>query len=205
MKLIHITWTIVLLVNMQIAYASKLSDDGRYDLRTVIENYSEINKVKVLVDPRIAGRVSVFGDNLENISYGDLLTILRVHDFTAYKSGEYIIIVPLALAKQLPMPNVEEGIEYLPNEYMTDYIHLEKACPTELLVVLRPILPPTSHVAPINEPRSILVTAVYEKLKLVRELIYNIEDNLAEVANCEITKKHNKKLIGTPASQSNNN
>src|SRR3984957_8475277 len=61
---------------------------------------------KFIVDPRVHGEAEIVGQDTSNISFSDLLTILHIYGYTAIESGGYASVVPDAVARQVPTPQI---------------------------------------------------------------------------------------------------
>jgi general secretion pathway protein D len=72
------------------------------DLDQLLTRVSEATGKKFLVDPRV--RVRVYGvPKIENVTYAELLTILRIHGFAAVEIGGRVNILPDANVPFLPV------------------------------------------------------------------------------------------------------
>ena len=162
-------------------------DGSLHPIEDVVSSYSKASGEKVLLDPRVKGRVNLIGQSLSNISFENLSAILSVHSYSSYRSGGYLVIVPSNLIKLHPLDLVEEGGKYHPNQVVRDLILFNKACPADLVPVLRPLVPVTSHFAVITSPRALLITDVYDNTVKLREIIARIESNLDKVKKCTVT------------------
>jgi type II secretory pathway component GspD/PulD (secretin) len=71
-------------------------------LDQLLTRVSEATGKKFLVDPRV--RVRVYGvPKIENVTYAELLTILRIHGFAAVEIGGRVNIPPDANVRFLPV------------------------------------------------------------------------------------------------------
>jgi len=128
------------------------------DIRALINTVSEITGRNFIVDPRVKGQVTVVSGgplNAEQI-YEVFLNVLAVHNFSAVASGAVTKIVPNNIVKQEPTPTTygETGDDGA--DQITQVYKLKHASVQELVPILRPLLPPTSHFA-AHAPSNTLV------------------------------------------------
>ncbi len=154
------------------------------DIRQIISQYAETSGEVVQVDPRVKGKISLYGPSMPKLSYDNLATILATHNFASYRAGGFLIIVPTNIIKQEPIELVTEGQSYAAGQIVTDIIELEKLCPIDLVPLFRPLVPPTSHFAPMIEPRAILVTDTYKNTQRLREIAKRLESRLDKKQKC---------------------
>lgn len=161
-------------------------DEDSITLREVINRYASDSGESVLVDPRVKGKVALLGGSTKSLSYDNFTTILKVHNFASYRSGGYLIVIPLNVIKQQAIELLKPEQKYVANELVTDIINLKKTCPQDLVPILRPLVSPTSHFAVITSPRALLITDTYQNTQRLREIIARIEIGMKTKKNCMI-------------------
>lgn len=181
-KIIQIV-ALLLITNSVVAQAQATKSDS-INVREIISHYAKTSGEIVQVDPRVKGHISLYGQSLQELSYDNLTTILNTHNFGSYRSGGFLIIVPSNIIKQASLELVTEGKQYVSNQMVTDLIELEKLCPMDLVPILRPLVPPTSQFAPIQNPRSLLITDTYGNTKRLREIVQRLEARLDKKQKC---------------------
>lgn len=151
-------------------------------------------KTKVLVGQKDAdSRIQVnFGT--DTINYGQLLTQLKINEYTAYKSKDYIQIIPIRDARFLAIPTVEKGKNYYEDEVVTDYLKPEKACAVKIMAALRPLVPPYGHLTTFDDNNTLIISDTYGNIQRIKNAIAAIDANLSGVQNCDSseTKKTTK-------------
>src|SRR6266581_3165803 len=83
--------------------ASETSDSG-IPIEHIIATVAHKTGKKYLIDPRVNARVHIVGQDLSNITYSDLLTILQLNGFQATEGGGYIQVIPNAGIRQWAVP-----------------------------------------------------------------------------------------------------
>lgn len=128
------------------------------DINALISLVSQVTGKSFIVDPRVKGKVTlVSGVGLPaDKLYEIFLSVLEVSNFAAIQSGEVIKILPKNLVKQHPTPTSDSPSGS--DEQITHIVTLEHASAVELLPILRPLLPPTDHIAPHAGSNTLILT-----------------------------------------------
>jgi beta-lactamase regulating signal transducer with metallopeptidase domain len=132
------------------------------------------------------------------LSYGQLLSQLKINGFTAYKSSGYIQIIPISEARAYAIPVVEKGKVYADDEYVTDSIHLQKACAGNVLATVRPLVPRDGHLTTLETANTLIITDFYQNIVRVKATIKSLEDNIKEPTPCPAFKVVQKIKPPTP-------
>ena len=144
------------------------------DINALISLVSQVTGKSFIVDPRVKGKVTlVSGAGLPaDKLYDVFLSVLDVSNFAIVPSGAVDKILPKNLIKQYPTPN--RKIPGNNDEQITHIVTLEHASVNELLPILRPLLPPTDHVAPHAGSNTLILTGtsanISRTLGLIRRL-----------------------------------
>ncbi|MBX2837780.1 MAG: hypothetical protein KTR35_13055 [Gammaproteobacteria bacterium] len=158
-------------------------------LEEMIFSYSVNSGEKVVVDPRVKGRARVFGKDIRNLSFEELLTVLDVYNMATYRVGELLMVVPANEIKAQAIPLVTDGKSYSPSETVTDIISMKNYCGDELLAMLRPLLAPTDHFVPVQSSRAILITSTYVNTQRIREMVDRIDELKSKKSDCSEAQK----------------
>ena len=117
------------------------------ELRSVIEAVSSITGKNFIIDPRVRAEVTLLSSTpmSSEAFYEAFLSLLQVHGFVAVTSGEIIKIVPDASSRQYPgSPNIEDASN---EDFVTHVIEINNISATQLVPILRPLLPQYGHLA----------------------------------------------------------
>lgn len=147
------------------------------DIRALINTVSEVTGKNFIVDPRVKGKVTlVSGGPLDaNEIYSVFLSVLEVHNFSAVPSGEVTKIIPSNIVKQSPTPTEYAGPESSDDSQITQVLRLKHASVQELLPILRPLLPPTSHFAAHGPTNTLVFTDTASNINRLLEIIDRID------------------------------
>ncbi len=119
------------------------------NIEALIAAVSQITGKNFIVDPKVKGKVTLIsGDkmNAEQV-YQVFLSVLEVNNFSAVESGGVVRIVPSGQAKQSPIPTSLTTPGFLGDTQVTQVYQLKHGSVQDLVPVIRPLLPPTSHFA----------------------------------------------------------
>ena len=91
-----------------------------------------------------------------DLIYNIFLSVLEVHNFSAVPTGDIIKILPSNIIKQRPTRMSTGATVNSVDEQLTQVYQLKHGSVQEMVPILRPLLPPTSHFAP-HAPTNTLV------------------------------------------------
>ena len=106
--------------------------------------------------------------------YKVFLSILEVHNYSAVPSGSVIKIIPEANARQRPLPISTNQPSKEGDELITQLVQLNHVPATQLVPILRPLIPQSGHLA-AYVPTNTLILAdrasnVRRILRIIREV-----------------------------------
>ena len=126
---------------------------------------------KFIVDPRIHGEAEIVGQDTSNISFSDLLTILHVYGYTAIESGGYLSVVPDAVARQVPTPQIT-GKETRPDaEFVTKIITVRSISAAQLVPMLRPMIPQMGHLVALPSVNKLILVDTFANVQRLQAVI----------------------------------
>ena len=150
------------------------------DIRTFIEQVSDITGYSFIVDPRVKGEVTVISNtemSAEDI-YNMFESVLRVHGYASVRSGSVVKIVPNQSAKQEDLPLTDKGAN---NEKMvTRVIPVQNTNATELVPILRPMVPQYGHLAAVSSANALIISDHASNIERMVEIIRRIDSAESE-------------------------
>ncbi len=116
------------------------------DIRQVVEAVSAVTGKNFILDPRVTGRVTLLSPTPlgPDALYEAFLSILQVHGYVAIESGDLIKIIPDATARQFPTA-IGTDAAAGPDDLATQVIQLRNVGATQLVPILRPLIPQYGH------------------------------------------------------------
>lgn len=145
-------------------------------------------KIKVLIGQYDADKKIHANISNEPLNYGQLLTQLKINGFTAYKSKDYIQIIPIDEARNLTIPIVEKGKTYFEDEVVTDYLKTEKACVARVLAAVRPLVPRYAHLSAFESANTLIIIDTYGNIQRIKNVIKALEGNINAPEDCSNIK-----------------
>ncbi len=130
------------------------------DIRALISTVSKFTGKNFIIDPRVKAKVTVISANTlspEEV-YEVFLSVLQVHGYAAVPTGSVIKIVPEVNAKQGPLPLAGKKDRYPDDELVTKIIRLDHVPASQLVPILRPLVPQQGHLAAYNPTNTLIIT-----------------------------------------------
>jgi type II secretory pathway component GspD/PulD (secretin) len=157
--------------------AQRRREEQSVDLDELLAHVSQTTGKKFLVDPRV--RLSVYAvPKIEAPTYGELLTILRMHGFAAVEIQGRVNIVPDAVVRSLPVRVLNRDDNSVPDdEYVTRVITTPNA--NYLVPVLRPLMSQAAHLAATGGGESgpgdkLILMDTYANVRRMTEIINSL-------------------------------
>ncbi len=147
------------------------------DINALINLVSQVTNRSFIVDPRVRGKVTlVSGGGLPvDQLYEIFLSVLEVSNFAAVDAGSVTKILPKNLIKQHPTPTTDQETPKDNDSHYTHIVTLEHASVSELLPILRPLLPPTAHIAPHVGSNTLILTGTGANINRAVNLIERMD------------------------------
>lgn len=151
------------------------------DVRAFIDQVSVMTGKTFVVDQRVKGKITVIAPEPmdSHTVYQVFLAVLSVNGFAAVPSGNLVKIVPDANAKQDSIP-LDLSLRPSGEDLITRVIALEGASATELVPVLRPLLPQSGHMAAVAGANVLVVTDRAENIGRLEDVIASIDGGNAQ-------------------------
>lgn len=156
------------------------------DIREFVAQVAEITGETFVVDPRLKGEVTVISSTPLNAAgiYELFLSVLRVHGYVASPSGDVIRIQQSAMGKQTPGLN-DQLAQVAPEELVTRVIAAQNVVSSELVKILRPLIPQYGHIAAVNQPNVVIVSDhadnILRLIRIVEQIDVSEEDQIIVV------------------------
>ncbi|HFD92621.1 MAG TPA: type II secretion system protein GspD [Gammaproteobacteria bacterium] len=147
------------------------------NISAVIGTISEITGKNFIVDPRVKGKVTIISSRpMESDElYQVFLSVLDVHGFSAIPSGSVIKIVPDASAKQDALPLADERRPGTGDEVVTRVIELHHVSASQLVPILRPLVPQQGHLAAYVPSNILIVSDRAANIERLMDIIKRID------------------------------
>ena len=147
------------------------------DIRALISTVSKFTGKNFIIDPRVKAKVTVISANTlspEEV-YEVFLSILQVHGYAAVPTGSVIKIVPEVNAKQGPLPLANKNNRYPDDELITKIIRLDHVPASQLVPILRPLVPQQGHLAAYNPTNTLIITDHAGNIERLQKIISGVD------------------------------
>jgi general secretion pathway protein D len=146
------------------------------DIRTVIGAVSEMTGKTMVIDPQVAGRVSVIStDPLDDQAlYEVFLSILSVHGFAAVSDDRVVRILPDAKAWRDGRTPVED-MRANGDEPITRILSLEHVEARELVELLRTLVPQSAYLAHHERSNVLIVSDRASSIRRIEAIVRRLD------------------------------
>lgn len=142
------------------------------DIREFIDQVAQITGETFIVDPRVKGQVSVVSNTQLNLSevYQLFLSVMATHGFSVITQGEQARIVPNAEAKS------DAGLgRAAPDRLETRLIQVQHGSATELIPLIRPLVPQYGHLAAVTSANAIIISDRSANIARIEDLLRQLD------------------------------
>jgi len=147
------------------------------DIHALINAVSKITGKNFIVDPRVKGKVTlVSGEELgpEQI-YEVFLSVLDVHNIVAIESEGLVKLLPKAVAKQEATPIKYGATGTRGDTQITEVFQLKHGSVRDIVPILKPLLPPTSHFAAHGPTNTIIITDTAANINRILNIVAKLD------------------------------
>lgn len=146
------------------------------DINAFITTVAKKTGKNFVVDPRVNAKVTVISNqemNSEDL-YQVFLSVLQVHGYSAVPSGDVIKILPDVNAKQGSVPIIS-GASQLGDQLVTRVIPIKNVTASQLVPILRPLVPQQGHLAAYSASNIIVITDRARNINRLVNIIAKID------------------------------
>ena len=147
------------------------------DIRALISTVSKFTGKNFIVDPRIKAKVTVVSANTmsKDEVYEVFLSVLQVHGFAAVTTGSVIKIIPAVNAKQGTVPLSIGKYNPSGDALITKVIRMEHVPASQLVPILRPLVPQQGHLAAYAPTNSLIITDHAGNIQRLMKIIAGVD------------------------------
>jgi general secretion pathway protein D len=149
-------------------------DEASVDIEELIAQVAASTGKEFFVDPRVRARVLAV-PALEDPTYADLLSVLRLHGYIAVEIDGKVNVLPDANARSMPTRMLQRDDASVPDdEVVTRVISVPGNNAANLVPILRPLLPQSAHLAAMvegDQSRKLIVVDTYANVRRITALV----------------------------------
>lgn len=151
------------------------------DITALISEVAEVTGKNFVIDSRVRGNITVISNTALNANqlYDLFLSVLNVNGFAAIPSGSSIKIVPDANAKQYALP-VDVNFTEKGEALVTRVMILNNTNATELVPVLRPMMPQFAHLGAIPSSNALIFSDHANNIDALTQIVRQLDGDKTE-------------------------
>ena len=150
------------------------------DIRDLIKWIAKSTGKNIIIDPRVKGKVTILSNDgvAPDEAYKVMLSALQVHGFSAVESEGVIKVIPDTIARHSALPVVDADGN-IPDDLAISILKPRHIGVTQLMTILRPLVPQTGHLAAYPASNALIVADRQANIEKLRRIISRI-DNASE-------------------------
>lgn len=147
------------------------------DINVLIKTVSEVCNKNFIVDKRVGGKVTVIAKHPMNPeeTYRVFLSILQVHGYDAIPTGEVIKIVASGNARSSAAPVQNAHDKGALDEFITQVIPIKNVAAAQLVPILRPLVPQTSHLGAYPPTNVLIISDHAGNINRILDIVSRID------------------------------
>ena len=151
------------------------------DIHALINAVSKVTGKNFIVDPRVKGKVTLIsGEELgPDQVYQVFLSVLDVHNIVAVESDGLVKLLPKAVAKQIPTPTSFGDVNISGDTQITEVYQMKHGSVRDVVPILKPLLPPTSHFAAHGPTNTIIITDTAANIRRILNIVRKLDQEEA--------------------------
>ncbi len=156
------------------------------DIRALIETVADATGKNFIVDPRIAGNITVVTSTPMKAAqvYDVFLSILKVHGYAAVPNGNVVKIVPNVNVKQDGEESELRAAGKNGDEQLTRVVQVHHIDAAQAVQTLMPLMPQYAFMGAVPDGNAIILSDTAANVERLEAVIKQIDNN--DVQNIEI-------------------
>jgi general secretion pathway protein D len=144
------------------------------DIGDFIEQVSSISGQSFVVDPRVKGQVNVISQAALSLAevYQLFLSVMTTHGFAVIPHGDQARIVPNAEARA---EGVGSSPHSGPDALETRLIQVQHSAVTELIPLIRPLVPQYGHLAAVVSANALIISDRQANIERIETLLHQLD------------------------------
>ncbi len=146
------------------------------DIQDLVRWASSVTQKTIIIHPSIKGTVTVVAGEPMNPeeAYQVFLSVLQVHGFMVIDTDQVLKVVPVNIAKENDLPLIADGSKN-PEDMVVRIIKVKNISATDLMGLVRPMLPQSSHLAAYPGTNILLIASRAAKVEQIATIIKRID------------------------------
>ncbi|MDP1574003.1 MAG: type II secretion system secretin GspD [Coxiellaceae bacterium] len=168
------------------------------DIRAVIQTISILTGKNFVIDPRVQGNITLVSQKAmtPDEMYQVFLSMLQLLQFSAIPSGKIIKIVPAMEANSLTHKIATNASPGRGEEIVVRVIPVQRVSATELVPVLRPLMPQSGSITAYLPSNSLILAGTASNINRITKVISEMDnENSNQVTVIPLRYANAKKVV----------
>lgn len=145
------------------------------ELAPLLQRVERASGKRFLLDQRLGTRIYLGNVDANDVTYPVLLAIFRASGFAAFESQGYVNVIPdAAIRFHAPVQQTDDA-SIPPDLYVTRVLTTVNIGTPQLVPILRPMLPPSAHLAAHSDSNKLIVMDRYENVQRITEIVRSLD------------------------------
>src|SRR5271166_4249632 len=166
------------------------------DISQIIQAVGEVTGKNFIIDPRVNAKVTMLSATPMSPAafYEAFLAVLQVYGYVAVPAGKVIKIVPNTDARQMPANDLPNDVSSTSDEIVTQIITLKNISASQLVPVLRPLIPQYGHLAAYAAGNMLIISDRASNVNRILRIVERMDESgdepydLVELHNASATE-----------------
>jgi general secretion pathway protein D len=161
------------------------------ELGQIIQAVSEVTGKNFIIDPRVNAKVTMLSATPMSPTafYEAFLAVLQVYGYVAMPAGNVIKIIPNTDARQLPSIDLPNNVRPNSDEIVTQIITVKNISASQLVPMLRPLIPQQGHLAAYPNGNMLIVSDRASNVSRIMRIVERMDESGDEPT--EVIPLHN--------------
>lgn len=148
------------------------------DIRVVAEWIAEQTHRKIILDPRVSGKVTVLSSEPMSMdqAYRVFVSALDAYGYSAVETDSAVRIVPSPTAKSAGGPVLDAFTNPASATLVTQVIRLHQISAVEMATILRPLISQAGYISALASNNTLVIADQGDSIKRLLSLIKKLDD-----------------------------
>ncbi len=149
------------------------------DINQIIQAVGEVTGKNFIIDPRVNAKVTMLSATPMSPAafYEAFLSVLQVYGYVAVPAGKVIKIIPNTDQRQVPANDLPSSVSATSDEIVTQVMTLKNVSATQLVPMLRPLLPQYAQLAPYAAGNMLIISDRASNVHRLMRIIERIDQS----------------------------
>jgi general secretion pathway protein D len=154
------------------------------DLRALLREVGAREHKHIVCDPRVSQLIDLGNLDHQDLTYPQLLAVLQMYGFAVIADANILEVVPDANIRFAATPLVPpDNIKGPDDEWVTTIVPLKGLTATQLVTILRPLVPTNGQVNALMERNAVIIVERSANVRRLVEMIRTLEKMSPAAAN----------------------